>query len=236
MREILRAGRRELLGLTLSIVIPTLNAASTLAACVERVQGASEILVVDGGSDDTTRDIAEAHGARVITAPRGRGQQLAAGAEAASGDWLLFLHADTLLGEGWREAAPVHMATSPQKAACFRFRLDTPAWQARLIERGVAARVRLLGLPYGDQGLLISHALYAGVGGYRPLPLMEDVDLVRRIGRRRLTLLDADAVTSPERWLRDGWGRRSAHNLFCLGLYRAGVSPARIERIYSGRP
>ena len=104
--------------------------------------------------------------------------------------------------------------------------------QARLVERGVGLRASFLGLPYGDQGLLIPRTLYEAIGGYAPLPLMEDVDLVRRLGRSRLRILDADAVTSTERWERDGWLRRSARNLICLGLYGAGVSPERIARLY----
>jgi rSAM/selenodomain-associated transferase 2 len=215
----------------LSVVIPTLNAASFLPDCVGSLEGVDEIIVVDGGSSDETLVIAEAAGARVIVAPKGRGIQLAAGGKAARGDWLLFLHADTRLGAKWRDAAVAHMQGS-SRPACFRFRLADPAWQARLIERGVAARVRLLGLPYGDQGLLISRALYARAGGYRPLPLMEDVDLVRRVPRVRI--LDADAVTSAERWRRDGWFRRSGRNLVCLGLWQAGVAPARIAGFYGG--
>lgn len=232
MRALLRAGRGELLGLNLSIVIPALNAARTIGTCLERVKGAAEIIVVDGGSGDETCMIAAAHGARLISAPRGRGVQLRAGGEAAQGDWLLFLHADTLLGEGWCDAAERHVAHFPSSAACFRFRLDSPAWQARLVERGVGLRASFLGLPYGDQGLLIPRTLYEAIGGYAPLPLMEDVDLVRRLGRSRLRILDADAVTSTERWERDGWLRRSARNLICLGLYGAGVSPERIARLY----
>ena len=194
--------------------------------------GADEILVVDGGSSDRTIAVAERVGARVIIAPRGRGIQLRAGAEAARGDWLLFLHADTLPSRGWHEAVEAHIGARPDRAACFRFRLSARAWQARAIEKAVAARVRLLGLPYGDQGLLISRRLYRQVGGYRDLPLMEDVDLVRRVGRRRLIMLDADAFTSATRWRRDGWLRRSARNLACLGLYHLGVSPERIARLY----
>ena len=232
MRALLRAGRGELLGLNLSVVIPALNAGRTLGACLERVKGAAEIIVVDGGSGDETCTIAAAHGARLISAPRGRGVQLRAGGEAAQGDWLLFLHADTLLGEEWFGAAERHVAHFPSSAACFRFRLDSPAWQARLVERGVGLRASFLGLPYGDQGLLIPRTLYEAIGGYAPLPLMEDVDLVRRLGRSRLRILDADAVTSTERWERDGWLRRSARNLICLGLYGAGVSPERIARLY----
>ena len=216
----------------LSAVIPTLNAAPMLADTLVRIRAADEIVVVDGGSSDETVAIAEGHGARVIRSPKGRGLQLRSGGEAARGDWLLFLHADTLPGHGWRRAADAHAASAPDKAACFRFRLLDRSWQARLVERGVAARVRLLGLPYGDQGLLTPRALYEAVGGYRPLPLMEDVDLVRRIGRNRLRLLDEDAWTSAERWQRDGWLRRSARNFGILALYRAGVSPERLARLY----
>jgi hypothetical protein len=124
------------------------------------------------------------------------------------------------------------MAWRPDLAGCFRFRLDAREWQARWVERGVALRVRRLGLPYGDQGLLVSRRVYEEDGGYRPLPLMEDVDLVRRLGRGRIRLLEADAVTSAERWRRGGWIRRSARNLVLLGLYGAGVRPERLARLY----
>ncbi|HYG47629.1 MAG TPA: TIGR04283 family arsenosugar biosynthesis glycosyltransferase [Allosphingosinicella sp.] len=214
----------------LSVVVPTLNAAATLGRCLDALAGAGEIVVVDGGSTDATAAIAERSGARLVRSARGRGVQLAAGAAAAAGDWLLFLHADTILAPGWREAAEWHMARRPDRAACFRFRLDAGEWRARLIEAGVALRVRLLGLPYGDQGLLISRRLYEEVGGYRPLPLMEDVDLARRIGR--IQRLDADATTSARRWRRDGWLRRSGRNLLCLALYRLGMSAERVARLY----
>lgn len=212
----------------LSVVIPTLNAAATLGATLERMRAADEILVADGGSADGTRNLAEAAGARVVTAERGRGPQLAAGAAATRGDWLLFLHADTLPGPGWRAAVQSHCRTAPDDAAVFRFRLADPAWQARLIELGV----RLRRLPYGDQGLLVSRALYEAVGGYRPLPLMEDVDLVRRIGRRRIRLLDEAAWTSAERWRQGGWARRSARNLALMLCYRLGMAPDRLARLY----
>ncbi|HYG31154.1 MAG TPA: TIGR04283 family arsenosugar biosynthesis glycosyltransferase [Allosphingosinicella sp.] len=216
----------------LSVVIPTLNAASDLPDTLDRMRTADEIVVADGGSTDQTARVAERCGARLILAPKGRGAQLAAGAEAARGDWLLFLHADTVPGPRWRAAVDAHIAAAPGKAACFRFRLADRAWQARWIERGVAARVRLLALPYGDQGLLVPRALYEAVGGYRPLPLMEDVELVRRLGRSRLSLLEETASTSSARWRRDGWLSRSARNLACLALYRLGASPERIARLY----
>jgi hypothetical protein len=118
------------------------------------------------------------------------------------------------------------------RAGYFRFALDDPSPVARRLERMVAWRCRALALPYGDQGLLIPRALYRAVGGFRPIPIMEDVDLVRRLGRRRLVALPAEALTSAERWRRDGWTWRSARNLVCLALWFLGVPPRLIRRLY----
>lgn len=219
----------------LSIVIPTLQAAKVLPATLVCLSGGEdEIVVADGGSLDATREIATAAGARVIEAPRGRGPQLAAGAAVATGDWLLFLHADTVLAAGWRDRTQEFTADpeSDRRAAVFRFAVDDDGRAARRLERMVAWRTCRLGLPYGDQGLLISRSLYDELGGFSPIPLMEDVDMVRRIGRRNLTVLDAAAVTSAARYRTAGYLRRSLRNLFCLGLYFLGVPPHRIERIY----
>ncbi len=219
----------------LSIVIPTLQAAKVLPATLACLSGGEdEIVVADGGSRDATREISTAAGARVIEAPRGRGSQLAAGAAVATGDWLLFLHADTVLAAGWRDRVQAFMAdpVNERRAAVFRFAVDDDSRAARRLERMVAWRTRRLGLPYGDQGLLISCSFYDELGGFSPVPLMEDVDMVRRIGRRNLTVLDAAAVTSAARYRTAGYLRRSLRNLFCLGLYFLGVPPHRIERIY----
>lgn len=218
---------------TVAVVIPTWNAARSLGATLAGLAGLP-VIIADPGSQDATPAIAAAAGARVIAAPRGRGPQLAAGAAAAAAPWLLFLHADTRLGEGWRAAVAAHVAdpANQDRAGYFRFALDDPSPPARRLEAAVGWRCRVLALPYGDQGLLISRALYDAVGGFRPLPLMEDVDLVRRLGRRRLVALPAAAITSAERWQREGWRRRSARNLCCLFLWYIGVPPRLIRKVY----
>lgn len=221
----------------LSVVIPTLQAAQSLPAtlaCLSGQEVAGEIVVADGGSTDGTADLAATAGARVVQSPRGRGVQLAAGAEAASGDWLLFLHADTVLAGDWAGVVSTFIAdpANAERAGVFRFALDDDAPAARRWERRVGWRTRVLGLPYGDQGLLISRVFYDALGGFKPVPLMEDVDMVRRIERSHLTVLEADAVTSAERYRKSGYLRRSLRNLICLGLYFLGVAPERIERIY----
>ena len=222
---------------SISVVIPTLDAADALPGTLEALAGARvirEIIVSDGGSRDDTVAITVAAGARVVTGPRGRGMQLIAGAEAATGEWLLFLHADCRLGPGWEEATREFIAKPgiSGRAGYFIFALDDTDPAARRLERVVAWRCRALRLPYGDQGLLIARSLYDSVGGFAPLPLMEDVDLVRRLGRHRLAPVAARAVSSARRYRRDGYLRRPLRNLLCLSLYFAGVPPRRITRLY----
>ncbi len=230
-----QADGRPFDGLGLSIVIPALDAAATLPAVLAGVGGlGAEIVVADGGSADETVALAEGAGARVVRAPRGRGPQLASGAAAAAGEWLLFLHADTVPGSGWAEAVRGFVAepANRRRAAAFRFAVDLEGWGGRWLERTVAWRSRRLALPYGDQGLLIARDFYESLGGFGPLPIMEDVDLVRRIGRRRLALLAAPLVTSGARYRRAGIVARGLRNLTCLGLYFLGVSPRAIARLY----
>jgi rSAM/selenodomain-associated transferase 2 len=220
-----------------SVVIPTLNAAETLPATLAMLRGAAsvrEVIVVDGGSSDETAAHARTAGVGVITAPRGRGSQLAAGAAAAAGDWLLFLHADCRLEPGWEAAVGAFLAAprAQSRAGYFDLALDDKAPAARRLERIVAWRCRALALPYGDQGLLIARTLYDRVGGYASLPLMEDVDLARRLGPRRLARIGARCIASTRRYRAEGYVRRPLRNLLCLSLYFAGVPPPRILRLY----
>ena len=227
----------------ITVVIPTLNAEAGLAASLTSLVSATvdglvrEVIIVDGGSTDRTLVIVDQAGATLVTAAAGRGGQLAAGAGAARMPWLLFLHADTILEPGWEREARAFMdrvdsGQRTQTAAAFRFALDDMGVMPRVIETGVAIRCALMRLPYGDQGLLIPRRLYAEVGGFRDLPLLEDVDLVRRLGRSRTAILRARAVTSAIRYRRDGYFRRTARNLVCLLLFYGRVSPRLIAKIY----
>lgn len=227
----------------ISVVIPTLNAGQTLgptlAALVPAVvEGiVQEAIIADGGSSDETLAIADAAGTRIVTAPRGRGSQLRAGAAAARGEWLLFLHGDTSLEPGWEAEAEKFMrdvasGRRPQAAAAFRFALDDDGWMPRLMERLVGLRCLFFALPYGDQGLLVPRTLYARLGGFRPVPLMEDVDFVRRLKRRERVMLRSRAVTSGLRYRHDGYVLRPLRNLLCLGLYYLRVPPRVLARLY----
>ncbi|MGE0419969.1 MAG: glycosyltransferase, partial [Acetobacteraceae bacterium] len=153
--------------LPVTVVIPALNAERFLSRTIDAVGPVHEVIVVDGGSRDRTAVLAREAGARIVCAPRGRGTQIAKGVAAARTPWLLILHADTRLQPGWQTEARAHIAAGPERAACFRFVLDSSKPQARRLERMVAWRSSVLRLPYGDQGLLIHVDLLRRVGGVR---------------------------------------------------------------------
>jgi rSAM/selenodomain-associated transferase 2 len=224
----------------ISVVIPTLNAQAhlpdTLRALVPAAMGTfvREVIVADGGSSDDTRAIADAAGCEIVQSARGRAAQMIAGANVARGAWLMFLHADTQLGPSWEEECRRFIAAhaSNDRAAAFLFAFDDDSAPARRVQFWARLRANVLKLPYGDQGLLISRRFYDALGGYRPLALMEDVDIVRRIGARRLSILRTKAVTSAEKYRRDGFDRRAWRNLGLLTRYLLGADPNKLAQAY----
>ncbi|HEY0266232.1 MAG TPA: glycosyltransferase [Rhizomicrobium sp.] len=197
----------------ISVVIPTANAERLLPRCFDSLIAAAvrgvvrEVIVADSGSGDSTLAIADGAGAHIVHARKGRGQQMAEGARIAKSDWLLFLHPETALEPGWEVEAEsfIDQAVMERpRAAVFRFALEDFGGDARRAEAKAQLRASLFALPYGDQGLLIPKRLYLKLGGYRALADMEDADLVRRIGRRRLVSLRSRAV-NVARPPRSGW-------------------------------
>ncbi len=219
----------------LSIIIPTLNAADRLHMCLEALGNASEIheiIVIDGGSSDDSCAIAKAAGANLMPSDPGRAKQMIAGAAAATGDWLLYLHGDTVLDPNWLAATAEFQRANPDKAGYYRFSFEQLSVRNKIWQYGVRFRCWFLNLPYGDQGLLISRALYNDVGGFRPLPFLEDVDMVRRLGRRRLSPIGAVAKTSAVRFRRDGYFKRSAKNLFIVAMFYLGRRADKLANYY----
>ncbi len=223
----------------LSIVIPTLNSErdlpGALAALMEGVEAGlvRELIVSDGGSADDTPALAEDAGAVLVTGCAGRGGQLGRGADAAAGGYLLFVHADSWLAPGWSNVVAAHLAAREDEPAVFRLAFRAPGLGARVVARWANIRSRLFGLPYGDQGLLISRILYDQIGGYEDIPLMEDVAIIRAL-HRRTCLLNHKIETGAERYLNGGWVRRGARNMLTLLRYRAGADPTELARSYSG--
>lgn len=219
----------------ISVVIPTLNAEGALTGCAAALMEAvdagliRELIVSDGGSRDQTRALAENLGALWLEGPASRGGQLARGCARAQGEWLLVLHADTQLQQGWSRVAEAHLGA--EDAGYFKLAFAAGGLPARIVAGWANLRARLFGLPYGDQGLLIRRATYEAAGGYADIPLMEDVALVRAL-KGRLTPLHARAVTSAEKYQRQGWLKRGGRNLWTLLRYFAGVSPETLAESY----
>ena len=220
-----------------TIIVPVLADTDVVGRLLAEIQPNPdvEVVVVDGGGDERlTQIVAARPSVTLLRTAKGRGLQMNRGAAAASGTWLLFLHADSRPPLGWREALA---SLGPEiSGGWFRFALDDDAWQARVIETLVAWRVRWFRLPYGDQGLFVRRVVFEQLGGFAELPLFEDVELVRRLARgMRVVELPLPLVTSARRWRRDGWFRRSGRNLCLTTLYFAGISPARLARWYLRR-
>ncbi len=189
--------------------------------------------MVDGGSTDGTVDLARPFADRVIAAPRGRAVQLNAGAAAATGEVLLFLHADTLLGRGALDAVRRALADSRRVGGAFRLHIAARSRLLRLVGAGVNLRSRLLRLPYGDQAIFVRREVFDALGGFRSLHMMEDLDLVRRMGRLgRLAILNHAVTTSARRWRANGVVRTTLVNWAATAMFAAGVPTGLIRRVY----
>ena len=219
----------------ISIVIPVYGDTDALADLLRSTDfGDAQVIVAATRSDALTFVSVRASYPGIVwtESERGRSRQMNAGAAAAIGDWILFLHADTRLSPGWRNAIADAGVLPEVVAGCFRFSLDLDSLTARAIELGVRLRVALFGLPYGDQGLFVRRDVFRAIGGYGDLPIMEDVDLVLRLRTQgAMWRSPLPARTSARRWQRDGWLRRTTTNVALILLYFAGVPPARLARL-----
>ncbi len=218
---------------SISVVIPTVDEEDRIGETIRQFEGTDvrEVIVVDGGSNDATVELATAEGARVLQECANRGRQQNTGAQHSKGEILLFLHADTTLPRGFADQVRDTLSDSRVCAGAFRFGTDDEGWQMRLVEWMVALRCRLFGMPYGDQAIFLSKDAFRRVGGFTELQIMEDFDLIRRLKRiGRVELAPGRAITSARRWRQEGlWRLTWAHQLCILGYY-LGVPPARLER------
>lgn len=214
-----------------SVVMPALNEEGTVAAALRSVSDADEIVVVDGGSSDRTGQVARDHGARVMTTGACRGVQQAEGAAETTGEWILFLHADTRLAPG--ACGFIRTREDRVTGGAFRLRFDSSRTVYRLMEVAVRLRTRVLRLPYGDQGIFCRRDAYLKAGGMPRLPVMEDVAFVRALGRLGpLAFPPIDAVTSARRYERRGVARSMASNLWLLTRYLTGAKADDLARAY----
>ncbi|MFG0334934.1 MAG: TIGR04283 family arsenosugar biosynthesis glycosyltransferase [Maioricimonas sp. JB049] len=219
----------------ISVIIPTLNEAGRIADVVTRTRklGQCEIIVVDGGSEDETLSRARSVADQALLAPRGRALQQNAGAAAATGEILLFLHADCWLEPGSLEEIRDAVAGGGCAAGCFRQRIDATGLTYRLLERGNAARVRCLGWAYGDQGIFVRRDLFERIGRFPEVGLMEDLLLSKRLKRAGgLRLLGPRLHVSPRRWQKNGIVRQTLRNWLLLALAHCGIPPDTLARHY----
>lgn len=224
--------------LAVSIVVITLNEAATIAPCLEQAQellsadGPGELIVSDGGSTDGTIEIARRYG-RLVSAPRGRAAGLNAGAARATGDVLLFLHADTRLPDAGLNAVRVALTDSRVVGGRFRLRFDRQTLALRITESWINARDALLGGFTGDQAVFVRRETFEQLGGYAAVPLMEDLDFATRLGRvGRVVRLREAVVTSARRWERLGLVRTNIRMIVLRWLYYLGVPPAALAPHY----
>jgi rSAM/selenodomain-associated transferase 2 len=221
----------------IAVVIPAWNEEDRIAAAVACARGtepaSDEVIVVDGGSKDSTCERAREAGARVVSADLGRACQLQAGADATDADAILFVHADTRLPEGHADSIRQALRDPDVVGGAFGFRFEESGFGLRVVEWGVRMRLRFARLPYGDQGLFVRRSALAAAGGIPQVAIMEDLDLVRALQRvGTLALLPEEATTSARRYLADGIVWSVLRNTLALAARSLGVDRERIARWY----
>ncbi len=219
----------------ISIIIPTLNEAGNIKEAIATTQPGTniEIIVVDAGSEDGTVEIAKSLGIKVISSSPGRAVQMNAGALAASGDILLFLHADTRLPTGFDDMIRTALQQPGTVAGAFNLRIDASLLSLRSVEWGVNARSHFYQMPYGDQAIFLTKEVFQQMGGFPELPIMEDFELMRRLKRTGcIVIIPTPVVTSARRWLQKGVSKTTLLNQIVIIAYLLGVSPKRICRWY----
>jgi len=218
-----------------SVIIPALNEASGIASALVSVHRGepAEVFVVDGGSTDATGTLAARSGATVIFSRPGRARQMNAGAARATGDVLLFLHADTTLPSNWGHVVVESLGQPGVAAGAFGFQIAASVRGKRMLEWATNWRSRRGGLPYGDQALFLKRAVFEEEGGFADLPIMEDYELARRLRRRgRIVTVTEPAITSGRRWERLGVLRATLRNQLVIAGYHLGVQPQRLAAFY----
>ncbi|MBI5327641.1 MAG: TIGR04283 family arsenosugar biosynthesis glycosyltransferase [Deltaproteobacteria bacterium] len=219
--------------MSISVIIPTLNEEDNLEHTLKSVGQDAEIIIADAGSSDSTIKIANGFTDKIIMSEKGRGAQMDNGARMATGDIFLFLHADTRLPDGWMEKVAEALKDAKVVGGGFRLKINSGKFSFSIIEAIVNLRSRRLGFIYGDQAIFVRRDVFLSVGGFMGLPLMEDVDLMRRLKKvGKVILVDAQASTSPRRWEKRGVLRTTLRNWMFLSLYYLGVSPQKLYKCY----
>ncbi|AFZ60293.1 TIGR04283 family arsenosugar biosynthesis glycosyltransferase [Anabaena cylindrica FACHB-243] len=219
----------------ISIIIPTLNEAENIKNAIASTQPSTniEIIIVDGGSQDSTTAIAQSLGATIVSSQPGRAIQMNAGAAVATGEILLFLHADTLLPPGFDDMIRTTLQQPGIIAGAFALRIDAPHWGLRLVEWGVEVRSRFWQMPYGDQAIFLTQVAFAKIGNFLELPIMEDFELIRRLKNQgKISLISIPVITSSRRWLKKGIFITTFLNQIIIFAYLLGISPERIRKLY----
>ncbi|MCF2146362.1 TIGR04283 family arsenosugar biosynthesis glycosyltransferase [Desmonostoc muscorum LEGE 12446] len=221
----------------ISIIIPAINEAGNIKEAITTTQISTniEVIVVDGGSSDDTAAIAQSLGVKVISSSPGRAVQMNTGAVAASGEILLFLHADTRLPAGFDEMICTALQQSRTVAGAFNLRIDASLLSLRWVELGVKWRSHFCQMPYGDQAIFLTKPVFQQIGGFPELPIMEDFELIRRLkAKGRITIISTPVVTSARRWLQKGVFKTTLLNQIVIIAYFLGVSPEQIRHWYRG--